>query len=57
MKKKHYIIKLWLNEKHYAKWDILAKDNIEAQYTCEHLKECCRKNGKWNPIRADILFG
>lgn len=54
MKMKRYIIKLWLNEKHFARWDMLAKNNQEAQGHCEHLKECCRQNGKWNPVRADI---
>ena len=54
MKSKHYQIKLWLNDRHFAKWDILAKDNQEAQERCEHLKGCCINNGGWNPIRADI---
>lgn len=54
MRSKHYQIKLWLNDKHFAKWDVLAKDNQEAQERCEHLKECCIINGGWNPIRADI---
>ena len=52
--KKRYVIKLWINERSFAKWDILAKDNIEAQEICEHLKECCNKYGKWNPIKANI---
>ena len=54
MKKKCYIIKLWMNEKAFCKWDILAQDNTEAQEKCEHLKECCFKYGGWNPVLADI---
>lgn len=54
MKRKTYRIKLWLNEKSFCKWDIYAKDNMEAQSICEHLKECCIKNGGWTPIKADI---
>ena len=54
MKRKVYRIKLWLNEKYFCKWDVYAKDNMEAQSICEHLKECCIKNGGWTPIKADI---
>lgn len=54
MKNKRYIIKLWINKKHFAKWEVFAKDNQEAQEICEHLKQCCFNNGKWIPIQASI---
>ena len=38
----------------FCKWDVYAKDNMEAQSICEHLKECCIKNGGWTPVMAQI---
>lgn len=54
MRRKTYRIKLWMDNKNFCKWDIFAKDNSEAQIICEHLKECCIKNGGWTPISTDI---
>ncbi len=54
MKRKVYRIKLWMDRTNFCKWDIYAKDNVEAQYVCEDLKECCAKHGGWTPIEASI---
>ena len=54
MKRKIYRIKLWMDENRFCKWDVYAKDNLEVQSMCEHLKECCVKNGGWTPIKTDI---
>ena len=54
MKRKLYCIKLWVNERSFCKWNIYAKDNVEAQSICEYLKQCCVMNGRWKPVRADI---
>ena len=54
MKRKIYRIKLWMNDRYFCKWNVYANYNQEAQNICEHLKECCRMNGGWNPIKADI---
>ena len=54
MKRKIYRIKLWIDKINFCKWDVYAKDNMEAQSICEHLKECCVKNGGWTPVMAEI---
>ena len=54
MKRKIYRIKLWIDKINFCKWDVYAKDNMEAQSICEHLKECCIKNGGWTPVMAEI---
>lgn len=54
MKRKIYRIKLWMDKINFCKWDVYAKDNMEAQSICEHLKECCIKNGGWTPVMAQI---
>ena len=54
MKRKIYRIKLWIDKINFCKWDVYAKDNMEAQSICEHLKECCVKNGGWTPVMIEI---
>lgn len=55
MKKRRYIIKLWMDENNFCSWDILAWDEKHAKEKCEHLKECCIKNGRWTPIKEEII--
>ena len=56
MKRKIYRIKLWIDKINFCKWDVYAKDNMEAQSICEHLKECCIKNGIGNNLVLKVAF-
>lgn len=56
MRRKHYIIKLWMDENNFCTWDIRAWNAEEAKEKCEHLKECCIKNGGWTPIKEEIIL-
>lgn len=56
MRRKRYIIKLWMDENNSCTWEVYAKDDAEAKNRCEHLKECCIKNGGWKPIKEYVAM-
>lgn len=55
MRRKRYIIKLWMDENNFCTWEVYAIDDAEAKNRCEHLKECCAKNGGWTPFKEEII--
>jgi hypothetical protein len=45
-----------MDENNFCTWDIRAWNDEEAKEKCEHLKECCVKNGGWTPVKEEIIL-